>query len=315
MKSSKVQGRSSFQTTLVRKATVESVGIHSGKKIRCIIHPAPANHGIVFVRSDIKALPKIKADISRVVRTDMCTTLGDDNSNIVATVEHLMAALSGMGVDNVLIELSGPEVPIMDGSALQFTLAIADAGIKILKTPKKILKLKKAVGVRHNDKWVYAQPATTLSISGSIEFKHRVIGEQKFTFNQDMKFSEDLAGARTFGFLKEVEYLQKKGLALGGSLENAIVLDDEKVLNPTGLRFNDEFVRHKVLDALGDLSLAGMNILADVQLYKSGHELHTGILKKIFEDAANYEIVELSTEEETETKVVPIAGLGLVVSA
>lgn len=283
----------SSQTTLKRKVSLKGVGLHSGELVRCVICPAPANTGIVFVRTDLKRAPQIAADISKVVRTDMSTTLGNADGVIVATVEHLMAALYGMGITNAVVEVDGPEIPIMDGSSREFAEAFADAGIRTFSTAYKVLRLRKSVAVHAGDKHVIAKPSSKLQIKGKISFKHQVIGEQVYQFKNGKSFREEIAAARTFGFLREVEYLHKKGLARGGSLENAVVLDERKVLNPEGLRFNDEFVRHKVLDALGDFALLGLGLLADVEIFKAGHELHTGFIKKILEDVSNYEIVEI----------------------
>jgi UDP-3-O-[3-hydroxymyristoyl] N-acetylglucosamine deacetylase len=283
----------SVQTTLKRKLTLKGIGLHAGAKVTCTIHPAPANHGIVFLRSDLLTQPRIRAEVAKVVRTDMCTTLGHHGA-IVATVEHLMAALVGMGVDNALIELNGPEVPIMDGSSKEFAEAIEDAGVRELGVGRKILRLRRKVSVRAGDKFVIAEPSKKFSIKGSINFGHKLIGEQVFKFSPDKDFVKELASARTFGFLREVEFLHKKGLALGGSLDNAVVLDEERVLNPDGLRFKNEFVRHKVLDAIGDFALLGVSLEASVEIHKSGHELHAAFVQKIIEDPANYEIIDLA---------------------
>ncbi len=282
----------SIQTTLKRKVSLKGIGLHAGNKVTCVLHPAPANHGIVFLRSDLTSQPRIRADISKVIRTDMSTTLGSHGA-VVATVEHLMAALFGMGVDNALIELNGPELPIMDGSSREFADAIDDAGVRELGVNRKCLQLRRKVSVRLGDKYIVAEPAKKLSIKASISFGHKVIGEQVFRFGDGKDFRKEIASARTFGFLREVEYLHKKGLALGGSLDNAIVLDEARVLNPDGLRFKNEFVRHKVLDALGDFGLIGMGLVADIEVHKAGHELHTGFIRKVLEDPANYKIVEL----------------------
>lgn len=288
--------QTSVQTTLRRRISLRGIGLHGGVKVNCSIHPAPANHGIVFVRSDLASQPKIRADIAKVVRTDMCTTLGTNGGIFVATVEHLLAALTGMGVDNALIEVDGPEVPIMDGSAGEFADAIADAGLRQLGIGRKVLRLTRPVAVRAQDKFVIATPSRRFSVKGSISFGHKVIGEQIFRYSTDHDFRKEIASARTFGFLREVEYLHKKGLALGGSLQNAIVLDETRVLNSEGLRFKNEFVRHKVLDAVGDLALFGIRLQASVELHKSGHELHAGFIHKVLEDPTCYEIIELGHE-------------------
>ncbi|HRK01996.1 MAG TPA: UDP-3-O-acyl-N-acetylglucosamine deacetylase [Oligoflexia bacterium] len=283
------------QTTLRRRVTLKGVGLHSGAMTKCVIHPAPANSGIVFVRSDLKNAPVVQADISKVIRTDMSTTLGV-NGVMIATVEHLMAAFYGMGITNALVEIDGPEVPIMDGSSREFADAFEDAGIRSLGVAQKVLRLRRNISVQAGDKYIDAKPSNGLVIRGKISFKHGVIGEQVYSFKSGKSFREEIAAARTFGFLREVEYLHKKGLAKGGSLENAVVLDDTRVLNPEGLRFNDEFVRHKVLDALGDFALLGLSLQADVEVHKSGHELHTGFIRKVLEDVSNYEIVEAQAQ-------------------
>ncbi|MGE4232623.1 MAG: UDP-3-O-acyl-N-acetylglucosamine deacetylase [Bacteriovoracia bacterium] len=290
----------STQKTLKRDVSFRGVGLHSGKKVVCRIHPAPAGFGIVFLRSDVNGKPRIRADISRVSRTDMSTSLSTEagSSEVsVATVEHLMAAIVGAGIDNALIEINAPEIPIMDGSAAVFFDGITDAGIVSQNALKKALILKKPLSVQGIDKFIKAKPAQEFKIRGKIQFKHECIGEQFFEFGSGRSFRMEVAAARTFGFLREVEYLHKKGLALGASLDNAVVLTEDKILNPEGLRYKNEFVRHKVLDAIGDFALLGMQLIADVEVHKSGHELHAGFLKKILENPENYEIVELGSLE------------------
>lgn len=286
-------GPKHLQKTLARKVKLKGIGLHSGEMVHCTLHPAEENQGIVFLRSDLSKKPSIKADITKVHRTDMCTTLSKEGA-VVATVEHLIAALVGMGVDNVVVELNGPEVPILDGSSQVFADAILDAGIQTQGATKKAMRLKKKIHVKAGDKLMIASPANEFELKASIAFKHEMIGDQEYVFNSSKDFYKEIASARTFGFLREVEYLHKKGLARGGSLENAIVLDEHRVLNPEGLRFKNEFVRHKILDAIGDLALLGMPLLASIELHKSGHELHAGFLKKVLEDTNNYEIIELS---------------------
>ncbi len=300
-----VMGIRKLQNTIKHKVMVSGVGLHSGKTIHCTLHPATENHGIVFVRSDLASKPKIPAHASNVVRTQMCTTLGVEGA-MISTVEHLMAALAGLEIDNVLIEVDGPELPILDGSSQMFVDAILKAGLKSNHAPKKYLRLKKKITVRNGDKWMVAEPSNSFSITGGIEFNHTLIGKQTFAFSENQNFQSEVASARTFGFIREVEVLHKNGFALGASLDNAVVLDEATVLNPDGLRFTDEFVRHKVLDAIGDLALLGMQIKADISIHKSGHDLHVELARKILENPANYEIVEyvgtpvhINTEEET----------------
>ncbi len=288
------------QKTVNEKVVLKGVGLHSGQKVRCVIHPAPANHGVVFLRSDLLTLPRIKADISKVSRTDLSTTLAHDGV-YVATVEHLMAAFAGLGIDNAVVEIDGSEVPIMDGSSKEFVQAILSAGIRDQAANKKVLRLTQSISVRAGDKWIEATPSDHFAIKGSISFGHKLIGDQIYRYSVDKDFVSEISSARTFGFAKEVAYLNKKGLALGGSLDNAIVLDDEKVLNPEGLRFKNEFIRHKVLDAIGDFALLGTGIEASIKIHKSGHELHAAFLRKLLSDPTCYEIVELgSSRDEAE---------------
>jgi UDP-3-O-[3-hydroxymyristoyl] N-acetylglucosamine deacetylase len=286
------------QHTLKASLTFKGVGLHSGSAVTCTLHPADVGTGIVFRRSDLRGKPQIRADISRVVRTDLSTMLGDNQGTVIGTVEHLMAALRGMGVDHAIVDVNGPEIPIMDGSSLEFAQGIASVGLKTVASGRKVLRLRKAVQIQVQDKWIKAQPYNALVISGAIDFKHTIIGEQSYEFGPGGDFLQELAAARTFGFLKEVEYMHKKGLAKGGSLQNAIVLDEQRVLNPEGLRFDDEFVRHKVLDALGDFALLGLAMQARIQVNKSGHELHALFLQKILEEPSQYEIIELSDAGE-----------------
>ena len=294
--------RTSYQKTLKRKISLKGVGLHAGGKVHCTLHPAPADHGIVFLRSDLHSKARIRADVSKVVRTDLSTTLGSHGA-IVATVEHLMAALRGMGVDNVLVELDAAEVPIMDGSSREFAEAIADSGLRDLGVTRKVIRLKRKVSVRAGEKYVVAHPDNKLSVKGSISFGHKMIGEQIFRYTDEKSFLNELASARTFGFLREVEYMHQKGLALGGSLENAIVLDEERVLNPEGLRFKNEFVRHKILDAVGDFGLFGLPVQAEIEIHKAGHELHAAFVRKVLEDQANFEIIELASGRSSEELV------------
>ncbi len=286
------------QRTIKRKIEFRGVGLHSGEKVNMTIHPAPENHGIVFLKkTDAEAKPTaIKAHVSNVVRTDMCTVIGVGQEK-VSTIEHLMAALYGAGIDDALIEINASEVPVLDGSARIFLEGIEDVGFINHKSSKKILKLLQPVSVELGDKKITATPSNSFSLSGEIEFSNQIIGKQHFNFefsleNRLEKFKKEISSARTFGFLNEVEFLKSRGLALGGSLENAVVLDDHKILNPEGLRFQNEFIRHKILDALGDFALIGFPIQAKIEITKSGHELHAMFLKKILQDPANYEIIE-----------------------
>ena len=280
-----------LQRTIKDKIALEGVGVHSGKPVRLVLKPAPPSHGISFVRTDLEGSPTLAAHYKNIVNTQLATTLGNGSATI-STVEHVLAALQGMEIDNVLIEVDGPEVPIMDGSSAAFCEAIQSVGTETQIQCRPYLALRKKVELKIDEKWAVAEPASRLEIFGSIDWDHPSIGYQEYHYVEGKTPFEELAKARTFGFLREVEALRKMGLARGGSLENAVVLDHALVLNPEGLRFPDEFVRHKVLDALGDLKLAGIAVQAYIRLHRAGHDLHRQLLAEIFKDPDNYEIVE-----------------------
>jgi UDP-3-O-[3-hydroxymyristoyl] N-acetylglucosamine deacetylase len=280
------------QTTLRKPVSCIGVGLHSGRQIGMTIRPAPANHGIVFVRRDVHDRPaKIAARWHNVSRTDLSTTLSNEHGVSVATVEHLMAALRGCSIDNAIVELDGHELPIMDGSAEPFVRVIRNVGPTELDAPRFVMWLHRVVEVRDGDKLAVLLPGPQSRITVSIDFGERVVGAQSYTFESGRDlFDEELAGARTFGFSNQVEALRARGLALGGSQRNAIVIDESGVTNPGGLRFSDEFARHKVLDCLGDLSLAGVPIMGHFYGYKPGHGLNNALLCALFtqRDAWSY---------------------------
>jgi UDP-3-O-[3-hydroxymyristoyl] N-acetylglucosamine deacetylase len=246
-----------------------------------IIRPAGIDEGIVFVRGDLSGNNRIKADVHNVRGTTLATTLGL-NGVTVSTVEHLMSAFSGMGVDNAVVEVDAPEVPIMDGSARPFVDLLKDVGTQVQSKGKKLLVIKQKIEVSEGDGTAMFLPAPEFRITYKIKFDHPAIGVQSYdmTFS-DVSYEEEICEARTFGFLKDVEYLQAKGLALGGSLKNAVVLDDNRILNKEGLRFPDEFVKHKILDAIGDLSLLGIPIIGHFVADRSGHRLNNLLLKEL----------------------------------
>jgi UDP-3-O-[3-hydroxymyristoyl] N-acetylglucosamine deacetylase len=246
---------------------------------------------------DVAKAEPIEAHFRNVTNTQLATTLGT-GAQSVSTVEHLLAALQGFGVDNLLVEVSGPEIPILDGSSEAFCRAIQSVGLEEQRAPRSVLRLLKRVEVKWQEKWAVAEPSSRLEIHASIDWDHPAIGFQEFHFIDGHTDFREISQARTFGFLKDVEMLKKLGLAKGGSLENAVVLDHALVLNKEGLRYPDEFVRHKVLDALGDLKLAGLGIEASFKLHRAGHDLHRLILSQIFKDPSNYEIVCHTDEVE-----------------
>jgi UDP-3-O-[3-hydroxymyristoyl] N-acetylglucosamine deacetylase len=282
-----------MQTTLKQTVTISGVGLHSGKMMTMHIHPAPADHGIVFVRSDLSGQDNvIPARWDAVVDTQLCTVISNKDGASVGTIEHVMSALCGCGVDNALIDLDGPEVPVMDGSAVVFVETFDQVGFEIQDAARKTIRILKEVTVEKDGKVVTLSPADTASYGGTIEFSHPEIGAQHYEIQMlNGNFRHEIADARTFGFKQDVEYLRKNGLALGGSLDNAIVLDDTSILNPTGLRYKDEFIRHKLLDAIGDLYLAGAPLQGAYTGYKAGHEMNNAILHALFADQSAWEMV------------------------
>jgi len=243
------------------------------------------------VRTDLPGSPEIPALVKNVVNTQMATTIGMGHAT-VSTVEHVLCALYGLGIDNALIELNAAEVPISDGSSIEFYRAVQEMGIFTQAAPQRVWKLQKRVEVKVGEKWGVAEPSSTLEVVASVEFDHAAIGFQTFRYVEGKTSFDEFGAARTFGFLKEVEALKKLGLARGGSLDNAVVLDESGILNPGGLRYENEFARHKVLDALGDFYLAGHPIQAKVQLHRSGHDLHRSLLEQILSASVLVEVSE-----------------------
>lgn len=284
-----------YQRTIRAKVTRTGVGLHSGKAIKLEILPAPEDNGITFVRTDMVRHAELRACINHVGDTTLATTLqvGVNGSRaVVGTVEHLLAAFMGLGIDNAQVLLDGPEVPVLDGSAAPFVGMLREVGLESQRKLKRFIVVKKEVTVTDGDKTASIAPGRGLSVECSVDFDHPLIPPTpfKFTFSE-RGFARDVAQARTFGFLKDVEMLQARGLARGGSLDNAVVIDQYNVLNPEGLRYPDEFVRHKVLDALGDLSLFGMPVVGRLNLHKSGHALNTKLVKQVLSQPSAYEIV------------------------
>ncbi|MFL5111230.1 MAG: UDP-3-O-acyl-N-acetylglucosamine deacetylase [Microvirga sp.] len=284
----------SRQTTLRAQASVAGVGVHSGLPVTLTLGPAPVDAGFVFIRTGLEGSDReVQATAEQVIATDFATVLGDRNGPLVSTAEHVLAALRGMGVDNAIIEIDGPEVPIMDGSAAPFVyLILNEAGVKRLTAPKKFLKVLRPISLSNGDKRIALYPSDHFKVTYSISFDHPLIRHQSRTMKiTDETFVEEIAPARTFGFLKEVEMLRQRGLALGGSLDNAIVLGETGVLN-NALRFEDEFVRHKILDAIGDLSLVGYPVIGHLVAHRAGHALHTAFASRILEEVDAWKIVE-----------------------
>jgi UDP-3-O-[3-hydroxymyristoyl] N-acetylglucosamine deacetylase len=287
-----------LQRTLKNEIACNSVGLHSGRKIRMAIRPAGVDEGIVFVRTDLSGGNKIKADVHNVTDTTLATTIGS-NGVTVSTVEHLMSAFSGMGVDNAIVEVNASELPIMDGSAQPFVELLKNVGTRLQGKVKRLLVIKSEVSVSDGEGTAAFLPSPEFQITYNIEFKHKEIGSQSYHFKfSDVSYEKEICAARTFGFLRDVEYLQAKGLALGGSLKNAIVLDENRIINKEGLRFPDEFVRHKILDSIGDLSLLGIPIIGHFVASKSGHRLNNLLLKELLLRQECWTIVHNFSKEE-----------------
>jgi len=281
------------QRTLKSVVTATGVGLHSGVKVTLSLRPAAVDNGIVFRRVDFDPPVDLPASPYSVVDTRLCSGLQNGTAKI-GTVEHLMSALSGLGVDNAYVDVDGPEIPILDGSSAPFVFLIQSAGIEVQNAPKRFLRVKKAVEYREGDKWVKLEPHDGFKLTFSIHFNHPAIdrtGTEVSVDFSEQSYAREIARARTFGFMHEVEYMRDNGLARGGSLDNAIVMDEYRVLNADGLRYADEFVKHKVLDAIGDLFLAGHPLLAAYSAHKSGHALNNQILRVLLEDKTAWEIV------------------------
>lgn len=286
------------QRTLKTQIRATGVGLHSGDKVTLVLRPAPVNTGIVFCRVDLAPPVELKADPYAVGDTRMASCLEKDGAKL-GTVEHLMSALAGLGIDNLYVDVDAEEIPIMDGSAAPFVFLLRSAGIVEQNASKRFLRVKKAVEVKEGDKWARLSPYDGFRLEFSIRFNHPAVdksGTQVAVDFADESYVHDISRARTFGFTQDVEAMRAQGLALGGSLENAIVMDEYRVLNAEGLRVPDEFVRHKVLDAIGDLYLAGAPLLAIFSAHKSGHALNNRLLRALLADA---EAWEWATFEDT----------------
>ena len=281
-----------YQQTLAKPLIIKGVGLHSGVKVKIKLIPAEADYGIKFVRTDFKQNNLIHAIWSNVSNTQLSTTITNNFGVSVSTVEHLMSALSGLHIDNLKIEIDGPEVPIMDGSSKNFVELIDENSLKILNKTRKIIKIKKKIKVEKDDSSIELSPNNQFSIDFQIDFPSPLISKQSCQLQLiNGNYKTDIASARTFGFEKDVDRLRSIGLALGGSLNNAVVVGNNKILNSEGLRFKDEFVRHKILDSIGDLYLAGSPIQGYFNGNKSGHYLNNLLLKTLFSNSENYEYI------------------------
>jgi UDP-3-O-[3-hydroxymyristoyl] N-acetylglucosamine deacetylase len=283
---------SSRQTTLRHAISCSGIGLHSGAAVSLTLHPAASDTGIQFVRRDRpRSLARIAARWNTVVDTRLSTTIANESGTRVATVEHLMAALYGCGVDNVTVEVDGPEIPVMDGSAAPFVCLVECAGLVEQAAMRRYLRVLKRCEHRDGGAWASLSPANGLSIHQTIEYDNRLIAKQSMSFDLGSgSFKNELARARTYGFANEVEMLRRHGLARGGSLDNAVVVDGERVLNEGGLRFRDEFVRHKALDTVGDLALAGARLIGRFDGWCSGHSTNNALLRALFADVTAWRL-------------------------
>ena len=295
------------QRTLQSDIRATGVGLHSGDKVSLHLRPAPADTGIVFRRKDLTPVVEVPAVAALVKDTTLCTALDQDGVR-VATIEHLMSAFSGLGIDNCFVELSSPEVPIMDGSAGPFVFLIQSAGIVEQDAAKRMIRIKNPVTVGDGDKWARFEPYEGFKVDFAIEFDHPVFANGVQSTCVDFgrtSYVREVSRARTFGFMRDIEYLRSHNLALGGSLDNAIVLDEYQVLNEDGLRYDDEFVRHKILDAIGDLYLMGHSIVGAYTGYKSGHALNNQLALALLADKDAYELVTYEDQAEAPVSYAP----------
>lgn len=288
------------QTTLSRRAVLAGIGVHAGKPATIVVSPAEADRGIVFVRTDGARDIEIPARFDHVVATELCTVVGAEGVS-VATIEHLMAAFRGMGVDNAIVEIDGPEMPIADGCAEAFLGLIAEAGVVSLKAGRRAVRVLRPVRVEQGDAYAEFLPFDGTRYDVTIDFVTALIGRQSYVLDLSPAAFRQIARARTFGFMSDVEKLWKLGYALGSSLENSVAIGEDRILNPEGLRHPDEFVRHKTLDAVGDLALAGMPFIGHFRSYKGGHRLNWMALKALMADATAHEIVREPTRLEAGT--------------
>lgn len=289
------------QRTISQTVSSVGVGLHKGEKVTLTLRPAPDNTGIIFRRVDLEPVIDFKITPSLVGDTVMCTCLINEQGVRLSTTEHLMAAIAGLGIDNLVIDVDAPEIPIMDGSANPFVYLLLEAGISEQRLAKKFIRIKQNVRVEDGDKWAEFKPYNGFKLDFAISFNHPVIAET--TQHLVMEFSaaafiKEISRARTFGFLHEVEYLRANNLALGGSMDNAVVLDEYRVLNQDGLRYDDEFIKHKILDAIGDLYMAGYSILGEFRSYKTGHALNNQLLTAVLANQENWEFVTFEDKAE-----------------
>ncbi len=290
-----------LQKTLKRKIHFSGVGIHSGRAVSIIIEPAEYDTGIIFERTDLKNNNLIKAVIDNVVESRLCTKIANSSGNFVATIEHLMAAFSALGIDNAIVKLNSSELPALDGSSNEYVKRILDSGIKALNKRRKFFKVLKKVEVKSGNRFISITPSNTLSINISINYPETIIGHSEYfyTHTQD-NFINDLSKARTYTLYEDIEKMRTAGLAIGGNLNNAVVVDKYKILNPEGLRFEKEFVKHKTLDCIGDFYLLGMQLVGNIDCFAPGHNLNQQLIREILKNKNNYSIEDVTPQNNND---------------
>ena len=293
------------QNTVAAVVSINGVGLHSGKAVSLKIKPALADQGLVFVRSDLENNNIILGNYENVTDTKMCTLISNEHGAKVGTIEHLMAALWALKIDNAIIEVDAPEIPVLDGSSKIFMEEISKVGVKSLNKLRKYLAVTKEVTYQAGDKLIKLSPSNHFEVTTQVDFPHPAIGKQTASFNlSDADFFEEISFARTFGFIKDVEYLKSIGLAQGASLENAVGFDDNGVMNPEGLRAPNEIARHKILDCIGDLYLCGHRLVAKVEIIKAGHELHNKVIYELLKDKSQFIVFEAGSENSYNAKCI-----------
>ncbi|MCR5537531.1 MAG: UDP-3-O-acyl-N-acetylglucosamine deacetylase [Succinivibrio sp.] len=295
------------QRTLKQAVSATGIGLHSGAKVEVTFRPAPANTGIIYTRTDLQPNVSMRCEPDAVRDTQLCTALVDLNGTRISTVEHLTAALCAFGIDNLYVDVNAPELPVMDGSAHPFIYLFESTGLVELDAPKYYLRVARKVRVEDQDKWAELLPNEGgFKLDLTIDFNHPAMDRELQHFILQFSgpaFARELARARTFCFMRDVEYMHAHNLALGGSLDNAVVLDDYRVVNPDGLRYPNEFVKHKMLDAVGDLYMNCHNILGDFKAYKTGHALNNKLLRALLSDEANYELMTITDDHKAEPAI------------
>lgn len=289
------------QRTIKHAVQETGIGLHKGDKVTMTLRPAPANTGIVFRRIDLEPFVDIPARADAVGDTLLCTCLSNDDGVSISTVEHLASALAGLGIDNIIVEVDSNELPIMDGSASPFIFLLQSAGVEELSAAKRFIRIKKPIRVEDGDKWAEFHPYDGFRVDFKIDFDHPVISQTRQHVVLDFdaaNYVEEVSRARTFGFMKDLEYMNANNLALGGSMENAVALDEYRVLNPEGLRYDDEFLKHKILDAVGDLYLGGHSIIGELKAYKSGHGLNNKLLNAMLNNQDCWEFISYESPEQ-----------------